>query len=299
MALTINFKEMPGYKMARALYDKFPGKGIVKKAAFLTVAISAAFAAGGVAILGIAAIVGFGIWLFSLPLLAALGVIITLSVIFALVVAGIRYIYNFNVQISDKEIEANIKNSFNKYYGLLGEFSGKLVGYLVCGAIPGALAFCVNKHVAAAIFENLGDEAKDELLADLTNMARSVLGTLVNAMVLKQFKSARRYLKKKPNHPISQMIIKHFGAAKFKQWGEQDGKQWSIGSKVEQQVESIKDPNLRNFTEEFLENFSEACIESGYIIANTIDAHLAAQSMINRRMGLAADEEMVRVSITP
>ena len=126
MALTLSLKELPGYKTAKAIYDSFPGQGKLKKiiVGVLAVgAIAAAVAAGGA---GIFALITFGSWLLAAPLLVQLGVLVGLTALFAFGIRAIQYIWNFNWAISDTEIEAQIKQSFEGFYGLFGEFVGSL-----------------------------------------------------------------------------------------------------------------------------------------------------------------------------
>lgn len=294
MALSLNIREFPGYQMMKNIYDALPGSGIVKK---IVVGLVIGGLVAAVAGAGIAFFIGGAAFLLSLPLLVQLGVIVSLVAILSLVIIAVQTIWNFDWAQSDAEIEEKIKASFDQYYGRVGEFAGKLTGYLVCGALPGVLSFCFNKSVAAAIFANLTEEAKDELLGDLAAIARSVLATLVNALMLKGFKSARKWIKR-PGTPLHNYIKEKMGAKNFEKWGnEKFDKPFTIAGKVEERIEKIKDPKLRSFTEEFLEGLSEGCIEAGYIVANTIDSHMAAQTLINQRMGLSPDEEVVRIRL--
>lgn len=297
MALTLSLKELPGYKTAKAIYDSFPGQGRMKKVIVGVLAVGAIVAAVAAGAVGVFALITFGTWLLAAPLLVQLGVLLGLTALFAFGIRAIQYVWNFNWAISDQEIEQQIKASFDGFYGLFGEFAGSLMGYLVCGALPGTLALAVNKSVAVAIFSELGEEAKDELLGQLAGLATTILGTLLNAAILKAFKSGRRYLKKKPNNPLSKILREKMGEENFKKWGNQSGQTFSLSGQTEEYVENIKDPRLRNFTEEFLEGFSEACIEAGYIVVNTIESQMAAQHIMQRRTGLDSDEEIIRISV--
>lgn len=258
------------------------------------------------AIVGVAAVLflspfvvaGIGGFL-SLGLLAQIGILFTLSAIFTFVITTIQILYNFNWAVSDEEIEKEIKAAYDSLYGLTGGLLGKSLGYLVCGALPGVTAFAFNKGVAAAIFEELGEEAKEELLGQLSALANATFRAFATAQIKKQFKSARRYLKKKPNHPLSKILREKMGEKNFKQWGEKSGQTFTLANKVEERVENIKDPRLRNFTEQFLEEFSEGCVEAGYIVVNTIDSQMAAQAMMNRRQsGIDPNENVVVATVS-
>lgn len=257
-------------------------------------------------IAGIAAIVflgplfaaGVGAFL-SAGLLVKVGVLLTLSVLFGAVMGIARVLWNFNWAEDDKSLDAEVKAAYDGLYGLAGGFLGKSLGFLVCGAIPGAIAFSFNKGMAAAIFEDLNEEAQEELLSSLSALANATFRSFVTAQIKKQFKSARRYLKKRPNHPISKILREKMGEDNFKKWGETEGQTWSLSNQVEERVEKIKDPRLRNFTEEFLEEFADTCSDQLYNTVNTVESFLAAQKMMARRSsGLDADESLVTVNIS-
>lgn len=294
MAFTLAVTDLPGYNLAKKIYDAFPGRGKLKKIVVGALAVGAVVGLGAAGIIGIIAI---GSWLLTLPALLAIGVIISFVALFAFAIAAIRYVMNFNFAISDQEIENQIKESFNAYYGMLGETAGKALGYLVCGALPGSLMFAFNPTVAAVVFSQLGSEAQDEILGDLAALSMSVLGTIGNALALKGFKSVRKWIKR-PGTPLHDMIKEKMGKERFEEWGKKSGKNWTINGKIEESVEAIKDPRLRNFTEEFLEGFSEGCITGGMIMATNLDSHMAAQRIMSQRnLGLDPDEELVRITV--
>lgn len=271
----------------------------VKKNPLKALGIAVGTIAGVAAIFFLAPLFAAGVGAFlSAGLLVKIGVLLTLSVIFGAVMAVTRIIYNFNWAEDDKSLDAEVKAAYDGLYGLAGGFLGKSLGFLVCGAIPGAVAFAFNKGVASAIFETLNEEAQEELLSSLSALANATFRTYVQAQIKKQFKSARRYLKKRPNHPISKILREKMGEKNFAEWGQKEGQTFSLSGQVEQRVENIKDPRLRTFTEEFLEEFGDTCSDTLYNTVNTMESTLAAQEMIRRRSsGIDADESLVTVSI--
>lgn len=282
------------------LFKKFPIVAWARKNPLKALGLAMGALVGVAAIFFLAPLVIGGIGLFlSAGLLVQIGVLLTLSGLFTLIITTIQIIYNFNFQVSDPEIDNQIKAAYDALYGMTGGLLGKSLGYLVCGALPGAVSFAFNKGVAAAIFDELGEEAKGEILGQLSALANATFRSFVQAQLLKQFKSTRRYLKKKPNHPISKAIRDKLGDKWFKEWGEKSGQNFTIASKVEERVERIKDPRLRNFTEQFLEEFAEGCTEAGYVVVQTFESYMAAQAMMNRRQsGIDPNENVVTASIS-
>lgn len=243
-------------------------------------------------------VAGAGAFL-SAGLLTQIGILLTISALFTFVITTVNILWNFNWLVSDKEIDNEIKNAQNGLYGMAGELVGQSLGYVVGGAIPGAFTFLLNKHMAAAIFENLKEEAAEELGAQLSSLMRATFRSFTTALIKRQFKSARKYLKKNPNHPLSKIIREKMGEKKFREWGNTDGQSFTIANQVEERVEAIKDPRLQQFTENFLEGFGEALQEAGYIVANSADTFMATQAMMNRRQaGLDPDENVVVAQVS-
>lgn len=244
-------------------------------------------------------IIAGGALFLSAGLLIQVGVLLTLSGLFMFVITTLQVLYNFNWLVSDAEIDAQIKAGFDSLYGLLGATTGRAMATLVCGALPGVASLAINRGVAAAVFDAVADDAKDELVGQIASLANATFRAFMTAQIKKQFKSARRYLKKKPNHPISKILREKMGEKGFYEWGKKSGQSFTLANHVEERVEKIKDPRLRNFTEEFLEEFSEGCIEIGYVVTNTIESTLAAQALMQRRQqGIDPDEAVVTATVT-
>jgi hypothetical protein len=272
----------------------------IKRNPLKALGIAVGVIAGAACIFFLAPLVAAGVGAFlSAGLLVQIGVLFSLSVLFTFVITSLQILFNFNWAESDEDLDKEIKAAYNGLYGMTGGLLGKSFGYLVCGALPGAVSFAFNKGVAAAIMENIAEEAQEELLGQLSALANACFRSFATAQLKKQFKSARRYLKKKPNHPLSKILREKMGEKRFREWGEKSGQTFTLSSAIEDRIENIKDPRLRNFTEEFLEEFTEGCTEAGYIVVNTIETTLAAQAMMARRAaGIDPDENVVTATIS-
>lgn len=302
MGFSLALKDLPGYKTFQGVKNWIVGKlpsGIpigIRKNWANTLIVGGVLGIAGLAVAGIAGILLLGGWVLSLPALAGLGIILTFSALFVAVVGGINYLVNFNWQITDADIEKKIKESFNQFYGLVGEATGNAVGYLVCGALPGTLMFAFNPAVAAVVLRNVGEEGKQEFYSRVAMLAHTVFGAFAHAMFLKSFKSARKWIKR-PGTPLHDLFKKMLGEKQLKEWGEKQNANFTITEYTEKQVKAIKDPNMRNFTEQFLEGLSEGCIEAGFIVANTLDSHMAAQRLMKKGAGLDTDEDLIKVTL--
>ncbi|BAZ50511.1 hypothetical protein NIES4103_31270 [Nostoc sp. NIES-4103] len=208
-----------------------------------------------------------------------------LSTVWSTIVNTTQFIVNFNLNTSDEELDQQLINEINSFYGLLGSAVGSATGYLVCGAIPGSLSFAFNPGVAAAIMRDLDDDARAEVLGHVNNITRRAFQTLINNELRNKFKSTRRFLKKNPDNKFSQFMKKMLGEENWKKWGESNRPSFTITQDViEKKIEQVPDPGQRQFLENALEEFSDTCMESGFIIANNFDSQLAAYALMQRNI---------------
>lgn len=272
----------------------------VKKNPLKALGLAAIGLAGVAAIffLGPLFVAGVGAFL-SAGLLVKIGVLLTLSALFSFAIGIYQVAYTFNWLKSDKEIDNEIKRAYDSLYGMTGELLGQSLGYLIVGGVAGATTFAMNKHMCAAIFENLREEAQEELMGQLAALSRATFQSWARVIIARQFKSARRYLKKRPDHPFSQYLIKKMGKKGFAEWGKTEGQNFTISGKVDEKVENIKDPNLQNFAESFLEGLGEAITNGGYVGIQSAETFMATQAMMNRRAaGLDPNENVVVATVS-
>jgi hypothetical protein len=197
-----------------------------------------------------------------------------------------NFAVNFNINSTDDELLKQIEEKINNFYGLFGSAVGSSLGYLMCGALPGSIAFAFNPAVGALIMKDLDEDARGEVYAQAGNIGRLSFQTLVNAELTRQFMNARRYLKRDPNHPVSKILKNVMGKETFKKWGESNQPSFTISENVINKAidNNIKDKGLKQFTEQLLENFTESCIESGFIIAQNLDSAIAANVLAQRQI---------------
>jgi hypothetical protein len=233
-------------------------------------------------ILAVSAVASLGtIGALTVSFLAAGAIGFTLTQVVSVVSNTINFVFNFNVNASDEELAAALEAKIESFYGLLGAAVGSSMGYLVCGALPGAVAFAFNPAVGAAIMRDLDDEAKDEIFQHVNSISRMAFQTFINANLAERFKSSRRFLKKNPNNPFAKAVKKIMGEENWKKWGESNRPSWTIHQDViEKRIEAIPDKGQRQFLEEALEEFADTCLEASHIVANTLDSQMAAQALM-------------------
>lgn len=298
MAIVKKISDFPGFKTAKSWYDKLPGSGIIKAVVVGTaVAAITALAVYG-AVAGVLALVPLVTALLAAPLLVQIGVVVTLVAVFGALVRVVSTIYNFNWQISDKQIDTQINQAYDAIFETFGEAVGSSLGYLVCGGLPGMVAFAFSPAVAALVMADLTEEATEELFENLSIIANGVFAITLGVVALKSFKSARRYLKR-PDNPFYQILVKQVGKKNLEKWGNEGNEPLVFSQKVEDKIESIKDVKLKNFVEGLYEGFVDSCVEAGYIVSNRVQDSIAANALANRKAGIGAGESVVELDLNP
>ncbi len=265
---------------------KSKGAIVIKNAAIgLLVTGAIAIAATG-GILAIAGLAGLGtVGALTVSLLGAGAIYFSVTQIVSIVASTTNFVVNFDVNQTDQQLDQILIQKLESFYGLLGQVVGSSMGYLVCGAIPGALSFAFNPAVGAAIMRDLDDDARSEILGQVNVIARTAFQTMINAELVNRFKSSRRFLKKNPNNPFAKAVRGILGEENWKKWGDANNSSFTIHQNIiEKRIQAIPDKGKREFFEQALEGFADSCLESGYIVANNLDSQLAAQALMRQNL---------------
>ncbi|MBG1268250.1 hypothetical protein [Nostoc sp. WHI] len=248
------------------------------------------------AALGGAIVVGGGVALAGLASLGTVGVLsagmigagiigFSLTQLISTVASTSNFVLNFDINQTDAQLDQLLAQKIQGFYGLLGTTVGTSMGYLVCGAIPGAVSFAFNPAVGAAIMRDLDDDARSEILGQVNVIARTAFQTMINAELANRFKSSRRFLKKNPDTGFSKIVRSIIGEENWKKWGDSNNSSFTIHQNIiEKRIEAIPDKGKREFLEQALEGFADSCLESGYIVANNLDSQLAAQALMRQNL---------------
>lgn len=215
------------------------------------------------------------------------------SKLWSWIVAAGQFLYNFNINITDQEIDTQIQNLWNSVGGILGGITGQAFGWLACGIVPSAAIFVFNEPLGAYLLKEVGEEALSELTASLGSALQQTTSKAVTISGLWLYKNIRRGLKN-PNNPFGQFLRAKLGDEKIDAWGESGTDAWSFAGQVEKKVESIPNEWFREFVEEFLEEAGESCIEAGYAVAGGLDAWFAQQAQ--QRESVLGQDRVVEVT---
>ncbi|NJN74222.1 MAG: hypothetical protein HC799_16180 [Limnothrix sp. RL_2_0] len=208
----------------------------------------------------------------------------TASSIWSYIVQTTQFIWNFDFNATDQQLDQQLNNMKLIIAGQTGGTLGNLVGYLTCGVAPGAAIFVFNEQLGAVLLKEVSEEAFDEFMGNLFLLSRSVFYLGTQWALTTAFKSGRRAIKNffaDEGSPQSQLASRLFGN-KFNDlvdaWGDGKGV-WSLANGFNSVIDSIPIDWLQEFTEEFFEEAFDACVEAGYVLANGIDAWAAQRRL--------------------
>jgi hypothetical protein len=223
----------------------------------------------------------FGGWLIGR---IASGLIFSFTALWGAIVQTTTFIYNFNWNASDAQLDSHLQAMKNILAGQLGGTIGNAIGYLACGIAPAAVILTFNEPLGLYLLSQVTEEALEEFISNLSVLIRQSIIIGAQYLLVNVFKGTRRAIKdyfKDPNSAQSRLFSNVFGSGfndAVKTWG--DGKKpWSFRQSVEDAIESIKNPTLENFVEELYEEALDACVEAGYVIAGGLDTWVAEQRL--------------------
>jgi hypothetical protein len=198
----------------------------------------------------------------------------TASAIWGAIVSTSQYVWHFNWNATDEQLDQQIRARWNQIAGQFGGVVGQFLGWIACGVVPGAVTLTFNEVAGALILKQVGEEMAEELAASIAALIRSAFQATAATAFVWAFKNARKLIRNN-----SSLIRQVFGAQAEKAiqaWGTANSKPWSFAKATEEAIERIPNEALRNFTEEMLEEFFESCVEAGYVVANSIDSLVAS-----------------------
>lgn len=175
------------------------------------------------------------------------------------------FLYNFEWQETDAQIDQDIDKKLTSLYSPLGEFLGRSLAYGIVGGLTGKPKVNINITNLAIAWE-FNEGIREQLLDAVSDLARvGVQGFAVIAVKL-AYKNARHWLKQRTKDN-KELFIKTFGEDAYGavvNWGEPGSKPWSIKRwlGIQEKIESIEDEKIRNLAEEATESFWESWRES-------------------------------------
>ncbi len=188
-------------------------------------------------------------------------------------VGGVQRIWNFNFQISDKQVRAQQKSLLEGQAGVWGEALGSMVGTM-CGFSLGRVAYAsqadlirFNPDLIAKLDElrinnfDKNSELWEESVENLKSAIASSSRAAINVAGLEAYVNVRKAIKAIARGVNLSFIFPGLGKM-VETWGDEGQKPWSFASAQEEWVESLPEGAIQNFAEEFLEAAQDMCAES-------------------------------------
>uniref|UniRef100_UPI0035A2582A hypothetical protein n=1 Tax=Microseira wollei TaxID=467598 RepID=UPI0035A2582A len=98
----------------------------------------------------------------------------TASAIWGTVVSLSQYIWHFNWNITDEQLDQQVRATWNQIAGQAGGVVGQFLGWVACGVAPGAVVLTFNEVAGAGILKQVGEQMVEELASSIANLIRSV-----------------------------------------------------------------------------------------------------------------------------
>lgn len=195
---------------------------------------------------------------------------------------GGLFLINFNWNITDTQIDEQIKQAEIALASARGSLAGTSLGFAVCGLIPTATIAVFNEPLALYMMKELGEEAADEISSTLASLVSLQLQQTIRRGFFALFKNYRT-LFRGAAIGFAQILV---GAGVLTQdsvdkANKKRNEPWSIANALEDSIESIKDPIQQAYAEEFWDEFQDSCIEAGFVVAGAADSYFAMQKLAN------------------
>lgn len=231
-----------------------------------------------------------------------------------------QFIWTFDWNQSDAEIDNQIEQNYNALLTQAGGTLGSALGWLVCGLAPGAVMFVFNEALGVYVLNHVGQEAIEEVLPQISSLLRSTARTVTRHAIMATYKRLReRMIGTSEVRSLSDdEIVKRWtdqlsteegdGGLTLKQVQEgiektkrvrdaaQEGfqrKPWSFQKKFEEWKDANIPKRLRDAADEAIEEFSDSCLEAMYCVAGGLDAYVAMQRMT--RSAILGNQTGVRI----
>lgn len=234
------------------------------------------------------------------------------SAIWGLCVSTFQFVWTFDWNQSDEQLDAYIKSQYQQLVVQAAGGLGQMMGWLVCGALPGVVMFAFNEALGAHILKEVGEEALEELIPVIGNLVQATLRTLGRQALVGTYKRLRSWLV--GNNPMytksDEQLMQDLNASYSDRWkaglypdaesaqaaareayekqqkvrdAAKSGferKPWSFQKAFEEWREDTFPEGWQDAVEEFVEEFSDACIEAGYVVAGSLDSYYAQSKIM-------------------
>jgi hypothetical protein len=198
--------------------------------------------------------------------------------------APLGFLYNFNFNISETEIKAQINAAWVRIAGLTGSGLGKTIGTISAGALGyGACLVIFPGPVAALLGRKIASELLLQLAGELGLIIKLIFVAAFQAASLWLYGKVKQAIKGSDKSFIAKLKKKGFDSGQIAKAMAERDKPWSLRGKVEEFKEFLGGNNdaQKAFAENLIEDAQESFIEAGYTVAGIMDEYVASQQNPN------------------
>ena len=206
------------------------------------------------------------------------GVQWTLSNVLGFIIGGIQAVWNFNWNVTDKDLDAQVKQARLGLIGVLGTTIGAAVAEVFCGAIPGAIIMSFNEPLGQYVLKELGEQALAEMTGHLTALVQATFQTVKVAAFSFLYKNTRQAWRGSDADLRRRLKKNGVSAKKIQKALDDRNKPWSFASAVQEKLDSGDGEGRKVFLESAYNQFGSTCLEAGYAIVGAVDAFHAQQA---------------------
>lgn len=169
---------------------------------------------------------------------------------------GLYELLYFDWNISDKEIEEEIKQNNITIARMFGNLAGQGLVWFASAGVAKLLAFKFPV-LAGKVGLELAKEGTQTMKAQMISTLKTTGEIMAKSQLLKKYGWLRKRIK---------------GGKETK-----GGKPWILAEKIEEKVEQIKSPELRAFVSGAVDGAIDALVDVIYVVAFTLDDHYQSQ----------------------
>jgi hypothetical protein len=170
-----------------------------------------------------------------------------------------QLMYTLNLNETDEQIDQQIEGNITSLYAVAGETMGSGLASFVSGGVFKIPRVQINMTKVGIIWRALNEEAREQLLQQLRNLARTAFFSGVKMLIKVFYRDTRKWLKalakSNPDHPLIKIIPG--GAKTLGQWGQKGVPPWSLSLFVQSKIENLQKNPVNKDIGVFLENFAE------------------------------------------
>lgn len=225
----------------------------------------------------------------------------SLSAIWGYFCQAVSYIWRFEWNQPDDEMNQSLESAWNAFGGTLGGAVGNTLGNLIVLGGSAAL-FCFNEAMAVYVLKQVGEEALEELAGQAANVMQALVPLVSNWLFKKAYMKVRTAIGANPDAAyesdndiidrLSQDVLDgKITRAQMTEMIEKnkqgrdaikaERKPYSFANEWEEYVESVQksNPFWGNFLEEAFEETLDAIQDMGYVAFGAIDSYVAEHKL--------------------